>query len=208
MLVSETKLDSTFTESQFVLQGYSSPYRLDRTANGGGLLLYLRNDIPSKPLPLVEGNIECIITDITISKRKWLLVGIYNPKKSLISNHLSVLGKNLDRYLSLYENVIIFGDFNSEMVEEPMSDFCGIYNLKSLIKVPTCFKSEKNPSCMDLILTNRPHSFQNSTVLETGLSDFHMLTAVIMKTSFRKKNAQVIRYRNYKHYSPLISERS
>ena len=101
MLISETKLDSTFPKSQFVLQGFSHPHRLDRTANGGGLLLYLRNDIPNKPLPLIAGNIDSIITDITISKKKWLLAGIYNPNKSRISNHLSVLGKNLDHYLSL-----------------------------------------------------------------------------------------------------------
>ena len=203
MLISETKLDCTFPESQFALQGYAPPYRLDRTANGGGLLLYLRNDIPTKPLPLIAGNIECIINDVTISKKKWLLVGIYNPTKSLITNHLSVLGKNLDHYLSLFENVIVFGDFNSEIEEEPMSDFCSIYNLKSLIKIPTCFKNDKNPSCIDLILTNKPHSFQNSTVLETGLSDFHKLTVVVMKTSFRKKPPQVIRYRNYKRYSSV-----
>ena len=201
MLISETKLDSTFPTSQFVLQGYSSPFRLDRTAHGGGLLLYLRSDIPSKSLPLISDNIECIICEITISKKKWLLVGSYNPKKSLISNHLSALSKNLDHYLSSFDNVIIFGDLNSEIREESMSDFCSIYALKSLIKVPTCFKSNENPSCIDLILTNKPHSFQNSTVLETGLSDFHMLICTVMKTSFRKKPPKVIRYRNYKHYS-------
>ena len=201
MLISETKLDCTFPKSQFILDGYSPPLRLDRTANGGGLLLYLRNDIPTKPLSLIAGNIECIIADITISKKKWLLVGFYNPNKSLISNHLSVLGKNLDHYMSLSENVLIFGDFNSEIREEPMSEFCSIYNLKSLIKVPTCFKSDANLSCIDLILTNKPHSFLNSTVLETGLSDFHMLTVVIMKTTFRKRPPQIIMYRSYKHYS-------
>ena len=75
LLISETKLDSTFPKSQFFLHGYSEPHRLDRTANGGGLLLYLRNDIPAKPLSLVTGNIECIILEVTISKKKWLLIG-------------------------------------------------------------------------------------------------------------------------------------
>ena len=49
----------------------------------------------------------------------------------------------------------------------------------SLIKENTCFKSVQNSSCIDLILTNRPNSFQNSMVIETGLSDFHKLTTTV-----------------------------
>ena len=82
ILVSETKLDKTFPNSQFRINGYS-PLRLDRTDKGGGLLLYIRSDIPSKPLPLLGGKIECIISQVTISKKKWLVLGIYNPKKSI-----------------------------------------------------------------------------------------------------------------------------
>ena len=38
-----------------------------------------------------------------------------------------------------------------------------------------CFKNPNNPSCIDLIVTNRPKSFQNSMVIETGLSGFHKM---------------------------------
>jgi len=103
--------------------------------------------------------------------------------------------------MSSFDNIIIFGDFNCEVKEEPMYDFCSSFGLKSLIKAPTCFKSAENPSCIDLILTNRPHCFQNSIVLETGLSDFHKLTTTVMKTTFRKKPAKIIKYRDYKNYS-------
>ena len=201
LLISETKLDATFPRPQFFLEGYSEPHRLDRTAFGGGLLLYFRNDIPVKPLPLISGNIECIFSEITISRKKWLLVGTYNSSKSLISKHLSTLELSLCHYLSSYDNIIILGDLNSEIGEDAMDDFCNLYSLKSLIKTPTCFKSTVNPSCIDLILTNRPHNFQQSTVLETGLSDFHLLTVTVLKTTFRKKPPKIIRYRDYKKYS-------
>ena len=124
LLISETKLDNTFPKPQFFLNGYSEPHRLDRTANGGGLLLYLRSDIPAKPLQLVTGNIECIILEVTISKKKWLLIGTYNPNKSMISSYLSVLEESLRHYMSSFDNVIILGDFNSEIREEAMDDFC------------------------------------------------------------------------------------
>ena len=51
-MVSETKIDDTFPLAQFCVEGYSTPYRLDGTCKGGGLLLYVRDDIPSKQIKL------------------------------------------------------------------------------------------------------------------------------------------------------------
>ena len=82
-----------------------------------------------------------------------------------------------------------------------MEGFCSLFCFSSLIKDHTCFKSVENPSCVDLILTNRSKSFQNSMVVETGLSDFHKLTVTVLKTTFRKKSPEVIQYRNYKKCS-------
>ena len=47
-MISETKLDSSFPKGQFHLHGFSEPYRLDRNGNGGGILVFIREDIPSK----------------------------------------------------------------------------------------------------------------------------------------------------------------
>ena len=44
-----------------------------------------------------------------------------------------------------------------------------------MINKPACFENPDKTSCIDLILTNCPRSFQNSCVIETGLSDFHNL---------------------------------
>ena len=49
-LIAETKLDSYFPSGQFIIKVYSTPFRLDRNQNGGGLLLYVREDIPCKIL--------------------------------------------------------------------------------------------------------------------------------------------------------------
>ena len=47
-MVSETKINDTFPESQFLIEDFSKPFRLDRTAKGGGILLYIREDIPCR----------------------------------------------------------------------------------------------------------------------------------------------------------------
>ena len=37
-MISETKLDFSFPEGQFFLDGYQTPFRFDRNGNGGGIL--------------------------------------------------------------------------------------------------------------------------------------------------------------------------
>ena len=93
------------------------------------------------------------------------------------------------------------GDLNSEINEEGMGIFCNTYNLKSLVKEPTCFKSIENPSCVDLILTNKFLYFQHTSVIETGLSDFHKLTVTQMKAKFTKQKPKNLNNRNYKFFN-------
>ena len=50
LLISETKLNNTFPESQFLISGFQPPYWEDRNEKGGGFLLYVREHIPSKKL--------------------------------------------------------------------------------------------------------------------------------------------------------------
>ena len=57
-----------------------------------------------------------------------------------------------------------------------MENVCNLSRLESLIQKPTCYKNSPQPTCIDLILTNRPSYFQHSEVFETNLSDFHLLT--------------------------------
>ena len=56
----------------------------------------------------------------------------------------------------------------------------------------------KPGSCIDLILTNKPKSFQNSGVIETGISDHHALIFLFLKTTFTKMPPNKFQYRNYK----------
>ena len=96
-----------------------------------------------------------------------------------------------------YDNLLLMGDFNANTSELNMKDFCDSYGFKSLIKVPICFKNPENPSCIDLILTNNPLSFQSSDEIETGLSDFHKMIVTVMKGTYQKLDPKIIHYRDY-----------
>ena len=97
----------------------------------------------------------------------------YNPKKTSLSNHIAELSKSLDLFTTIGECLLFLGDFNVAMENSSIKIFCSNFNLTSMINKPTCYKNPDKPTCIDLILTNCPGSFQNSCVIETGLSDFH-----------------------------------
>ena len=68
LLISETKIDSSFLTAQFQIDGYTT-YRLDRDTNGGGIFLFIREDIPST-LMNSDMSIESFSIEIKIRKKK------------------------------------------------------------------------------------------------------------------------------------------
>ena len=109
--------------------------------------------------------IEEFFVELNLKRKNWLLCCSYNPKFSQISFHLNEPGKSLDNLTSKYDSIILLGDFNTEPTDTILSYFCEIFNFKNLIKDKTCFKNPNKPSCIDLIITNRPKSLQNYMVI-------------------------------------------
>ena len=97
---------------------------------------------------------------------------------------------------SLYDKIILLGNFNTEIDEQHMQSFCDNYSLKSLIRQPTCYENFEKPTCIDLILTNMPRSFQSTRVIETGL-----MTLTAMRKNFKKIKPKIIKYRSYNNFS-------
>ena len=145
--------------------GFNTPYRLDRNSNGGGLMLFLREGIPSNLVEAEAKPIEGFYIELNLRNDKWLLNCSYNLHKNNTGNHLKALSDFLDSHSSTYEKVLILGDFNVEAADQKMKTFCDIYSLTGLIKQPICYKNRPHPKCIDLIFTNEPRSFQTTCVI-------------------------------------------
>ena len=65
------------------------------------------------------------------------------------------------------------GDFNAEDKQPSLSDFLEQYG-------KTCFKNPNKSTCIDLFLTNSPHSFQNTMIIFTRLSNFHKMFITVL----------------------------
>lgn len=64
-------------------------------------------------------------------------------------------------------------------------------SILNMVKDPTCFKNSENRSFVDLVLTSNVN-FQNSSVIETGLSDLHNMIVAFMKITFQKLQSKII----------------
>ena len=97
-------MDSTFPSSQFHIEGFGKPYRLDRNSHGGGVKIYVRKDIPSKELKKHNfcDNMETIVIEVNFRKSKLLLFGTYHSTNTNfgLSNakYFEQLGLALDIY--------------------------------------------------------------------------------------------------------------
>ena len=63
----------------------------------------------------------------------------------------------------------------------------------------TCFKNN-HKSVIDLILTDIPNSFQNSSNIETGASEYHKLVVTFFKIHFNRLSPKTVYYRKYKNF--------
>ena len=117
LVITETKIDSTFQLNQFAVQGYSKRYRFDRNTNGGGVYIYVRED---------------------------MFCGCYHPPSQSDLYFFENIGKPLDKYSKHYDKFMLAGDFNAEESERCLSQFLYEYNTKNIVKENTFFKNALN----------------------------------------------------------------
>ena len=83
-------------------------------------------------------NLNKLVVEFNLRKRKWLISSSYNPHKDNIFKHMEIITyyihisniKNLELYSSQYERNFIVGDFNVRVSDSHMNDFCYACNLK------------------------------------------------------------------------------
>ena len=207
LCIDETKIDESFPDSQFFIENYQfPPYRRDRNSKGGGKIVYVRQGLISKRLKSFESkNIETICIELTISKKKWCILFAYRPPNFEKKSFFEEISNSLSLIVNKYDNILLAGDVNINLLDPKsdtknhFSDLRDTFALTNLVKDKTCFKN-KDGTLLDVILTNRPNSFQKTVTTETGLSDCHKLVSTVFRSTFIKLPPKTVRYRSYKTY--------
>ena len=107
--IGEIKLDQSFPTAQFHHPGYAI-YRKDRTQNGGGIIVYVRSELPVRRREKMEstGGVETIVLENNIGKGKWACAAMYRPPRLADQVFSDTVSSLLEEMTSEYKNIIIF----------------------------------------------------------------------------------------------------
>ncbi|PFX21740.1 Neuroendocrine convertase 1 [Stylophora pistillata] len=201
--IQETKIDRSFPNSQFHVNGYKL-FGRDRTK---GLAVFIRDNIAATSKKSITTSVESLLFDLHIGQRRFALVSAYKPPSVNNATFRTELTSVLDQATSLCVNVICLGDLNFDIIHPFMnnnqgkclSDICDIYDLDTFIKEPTR-NSTTRASCLDVILSNVPMFMKSSGAIETGIST-HLLVYTVLKTKMLHANAEVVKKRIFKTFN-------
>ena len=117
MVVSETKIDASYPDSQFHIPGYHI-HRQDRKKGGGGVLMFVTSKIESKRIKFDRRykTIEIMALQIALKTKNLILLAIYRPPKKVTANHQLLLEEELSHISNWAAHqqpfIVIIGDLN------------------------------------------------------------------------------------------------
>ena len=199
--LSESKIDESFLNAQFIINDFSL-HRKDRNRFGGGLLFYIRSDIPHRrrcdlePSNQISHGVEIMVIEARLYEmEKWFLVIMYKTAKvtnESFENTLTEICQSLEKESTHW---FVMGDTNLDMNHEK--------SLSDPVDGPTCFKGDK-PSSIDVLLSTEPKRFKTPLNSTCSLSNFHNLTCVATKLHKPHIAPKTMYYRSYRNFDDDI----
>ena len=210
LALNETKLDPQYPKEFTAVAGYQQE-RLDRTCNGGGVSLYVRDSVKFKPRDDVPtDSLELICVEIQPPRSKsYIVVSWYRPPSDPVGS-FSKMEKVLSYLDKEGKEIILLGDTNCHLTitapdqpaENNSKHICSLYELFSLnqlIEEPTRVTLTSS-SIIDHIATTSARNIIESGVHKVSMSDHYMVFCVRKFESALKKDHKVITTRSMKNF--------
>ena len=202
--ISESWLNPTIRDSEIRLPGFHDPIRKDRDTKGGGVAVYVRENLFLKQRPDLDvKDLEAIWVETKIKNESLLVGSFYRPGSKPVS-YWKLIDQSIKNATNTGSKFVILGDFNSDYLENPskhLLDIISLNKLRQLVTKPTRY-TDTSASCIDLILTP-----MTDTVIDVGV-----LTPICSDHSvpFIKLNKHIpcttSSKRTFYNYSKLDSE--
>jgi len=203
--ISETWLDSSFTDSEIKIEGYTV-LRADRNREGGGVCLYIKNNLAFNCRPdLNDENVEALWIELLLPRTKPIIIGVcYRPPKD--NDFLDRFEKIISLIRSDCE-VMVLGDFNINILAnksysllKKYLDMLNMFYLKHLISEPTRISSTCS-SAIDHIFCNNTNKISQSGTINIGLSDHLLIYCTRKVVKGQVKHHNTVRIRSLKRYT-------
>ena len=210
LALNETKLDPLYPEDLTMVAGYQQ-IRHDRTCNGGGVSIYIRESLKFKPrndVPVEDLELICI--EVEPPKcRSFFVVAWYRPPSDLVGTF-----DRLEKVLSFLDKeekeIILLGDTNCDLTktsaEQPVNNdaknICslyGLFSLSQLIVEPTRV-TPTTSTIIDHVATTDVKNIVESGVLQISMSDHYMVYCIRKFRGGVEKNHKMITTRSMKYF--------
>ena len=223
---SETKLDSTVTNTEISIDGYTNICH-DRNRHGGGVAIFISNAIHYNERTDFSKDFENIFIDILLPKTAPILFGVvYRPPSQLNFDELltSCLlnSKGIDK-----QEVYILGDTNYNLLDRKGNfilkkgyrfssnesnfstplyltkkyvELIRTFGLTQIIEDPTR-TTDSTSSLLDHILVNTPSKVTQSGVLNKCISDHDLIYMTRKHVNVKIGQHNTIKIRSMKNYS-------
>lgn len=198
--ISETHLHQGVKNDLFVLKGYHDIIRRDRGENGGGIAIFIKENISFKILyKLEKPNLEAMWISLNTIEGKVIICCCYRPPD--ISDFWVDFQNCLDEIKTNdVQNIFILGDLNADPATRngrKLNDLCLRNNLYCLVNEPTRI-TQNTATILDQIITNCPNFVKSTTVSPPVSSNDHCTVGARLSFKIKKEKAYKRTIWNYK----------
>lgn len=187
--ISESHLDRTISDEEIEFVGFHKPVRLDRNRFGGGVIIYVKNNLQFFIRnDLSNPNIEIIWLEIHCVNNKFLTGVMYRPPNSR-AYVLDNLAISLENAIDTGLPIFLMGDFNIDMLVDGNQVFKHMlqnFSLTNVITQPTNYTTTRG-TCIDLIITNAVERIENIDVLTPFCSTHSPVTLEIHFKTYKQR---------------------
>ncbi|XP_071944256.1 uncharacterized protein [Antedon mediterranea] len=200
--ISETWLDQNIHNSELAIPGYLL-VRTDRNRHGGGVAIYVNENVDFDVIDFGENTIESVWIKIKPVNTKPFVIGnVYRPPNSC-TGFVDIMHDQISFILDSIREIIVVGDLNWNIFDKQHSrnikTLHQIFQLNQYIKTPTRV-TENSSSCIDLIFSNRDDFISKTGVVPIGISD-HSLIYAIRKKFKIKLPPRILHTRTFRKFN-------
>ena len=182
--INESKIDELIPDNEISIPGYNL-IRRDRNRAGGGVVLYIRDNIPfSDREDLVPSSLEMVCAEISRPHSKSFLVCTWYRPPNSDMNLFNEFETFFQRCDAESRELILVGDLNCDVSKvsldphtRQLTFLCSLYQIDQLIDEPTRV-TDTSTTTIDLVLTNVKENIHASGVIHLGISDHSLIYAV------------------------------
>lgn len=208
----ETFLNQSTTNKELTIPGYNHERRDRSGKKGGGLIVYIKQNIQyTRRLDIETVGVECIWLLVNIVGSKPFLLGFYYRPPNSISDWFNSFDAELNNADSIDLDMFILGDFNLNFFPDigfknnKWESLLLKYGLTQLVSTPTRV-TNKTSSIIDHIYTNSSQNISHYFVSNISISDHYPVCLTIkgkLKHPSDKQHTS-IKYRCYKKFDEKL----